>query len=186
LAGRGAARFERADVDTGEAHDQRLNEADRRDGPSLTARAASDLRRSSVGCSALMVANLAYIVTSSRLLDPAAFQLMALAQLVVLFALFLTQVWASYAPAAFASAGVALAMGVIRRALATEAPTLVTFAAEVAAGAFARSLCIRFCPLPTIRRELRMRLTAAGVLGGVGGLRWRLAPLVLGQPDPRS
>lgn len=96
----------------------------------------------------------------------------------------MTQAWASYAPAAFASAGVALAMGVIRRALPTEAPTLVTF--EVAAGAFALSLCIRFCPLPAIRRELRMRLTAAGVLGGVGGLRWRLAPLVLGQPDPRS
>ena len=34
----------------------------------------------------------------------------------------MTQVWASYAPAAFASAGVALAMAVIRRALATEAP----------------------------------------------------------------
>jgi lipopolysaccharide exporter len=98
----------------------------------------------------------------------------------------ITQVWASYAPAAFASAGVALAMAVIRRALATEAPTLVTFAAEVAAGACALSLCIRFCPLPAIRRELRMRLTEAGVLGGVGGLRWRLAPLVLGRPDPRS
>ena len=29
-----------------------------------------------------------------------------------------------------------------------------------------------------------MRLTAAGVLGGAGGLRWRLAPLVLGRPEP--
>ena len=37
-----------------------------------------------------------------------------------------------------------------------------------------------------VRRELRMRLTEAGVLGDAGGLRWRLAPLVLGQPDPRS
>jgi lipopolysaccharide exporter len=110
----------------------------------------------------------------------------------------MTEVWASYAPAAFASAGVALAMVVVRGALATEAPTLVTFAAEVAAGAFAFSLCIRFCPLPAIRRELRMRLTEAGVLGDVGGRRWRLAPLVLDQPpqhfvkarthapDPRS
>lgn len=88
MAGRDAARSERADVDTGEAHDQRLDGADRRDGPSLTARAVSGLRWFSVGCSALMVANLAYIVTSSRLLDPAAFGLMALAQLVVLFALF--------------------------------------------------------------------------------------------------
>ena len=62
----------------------------------------------------------------------------------------------------------------------------MTFAAEVAAGVFALPLCIRFCPFPAIRRELRMRLTAAGVLGDVGSLRWRLAPLVLGQPDPRS
>ena len=44
LAGRGAARSERADVDTGEAHDQRLDGPDRRDGPSLRARAASELR----------------------------------------------------------------------------------------------------------------------------------------------
>jgi hypothetical protein len=96
------------------------------------------------------------------------------------------QVWASYAPAAFASAGVALAIAVVRGVLATEVPTLVTFAAEVAAGATALSLCIRFCPLPAIRRELRMRLTEAGVLGGAGSLRWRLAPLVIGQPDLRS
>jgi len=41
LASRGAARSERADVDTGEAHDQRRNGSDRRDGPILT---ASDLR----------------------------------------------------------------------------------------------------------------------------------------------
>ena len=97
-----------------------------------------------------------------------------------------TQVWVSYAPAAFASVGVALAIAVVRHALATEAPTLVTFAAEVAAGAFALALCIRFCPFPAIRRELRMRLVAAGVLGDAGSLRRRLAPLVLGQPEPRS
>lgn len=96
------------------------------------------------------------------------------------------QVWASYAPAAFASAGVALAITVVRSALGTEVPTLVTFAAEVAAGAIALSLCIRFCPLPAIRRELRLRLTEAGALGGVGSLRRRLVPLVIGQPDLRS
>jgi O-antigen/teichoic acid export membrane protein len=96
----------------------------------------------------------------------------------------IAELWASYAPAAFASAGVVLAVGVTRRALIGAVPTLVTFAAEVTVGALALLLCIRFGPLPAIRRELRMRLTAAGVLGGVGGLRWRLAPLVLGRPEP--
>ena len=44
-------------------------------------------------------------------------------------------------------------------------------------------------PVLSRRRRSGRRLPlgiAAGVLGGVGGLRWRLAPLVLGQPDPRS
>jgi O-antigen/teichoic acid export membrane protein len=95
------------------------------------------------------------------------------------------QVWASYAPAAFASVCVALAITSVRRALVDEVPTLVTFAAELAAAAFALLLSIRFCPFPAIRRELRLRLTGAGVLGDIGGLRWRLAPLVLGQPDRR-
>jgi hypothetical protein len=31
-----------------------------------------------------------------------------------------------------------------------------------------------------------MRLIAAGVLGEAGGLRWRLALLVLGPPDPAT
>ncbi len=75
-------------MDTGEARDQRLDEVDRRDEPSLTARAASGLRWSSLGFAALMVANLAYTMTMSRLVDPVAFGLMALAQLVVLFAQF--------------------------------------------------------------------------------------------------
>jgi hypothetical protein len=57
-------------------------------------------------------------------------------------------------------------------------------AAEVAAGALALALCIRFGPLLAIRRELWMRLTAAGVLGYVGGVRWRVAALVLGRPEP--
>ena len=97
-----------------------------------------------------------------------------------------TEVWVSYAPAAFASAGVALAMAVVRRGLGDEAPTLATLSAEVAAGAFALLLCIRLCPLPAIRRELRVRLTAAGVLGDAGGLRSRLAPLLLGPRDGGS
>ena len=75
-------------VDTGEAHDPRLDGTDRRDEQSLTARAASGLGWSSIGYGALMVANLAYTMTISRLVDPVAFGLMALAQLVVLFAQF--------------------------------------------------------------------------------------------------
>lgn len=55
------------------------------DGSTLTARAASGLRWSSLGYGALMAANIAYTVTISRLLDPAAFGIMALAQVVWLF-----------------------------------------------------------------------------------------------------
>jgi lipopolysaccharide exporter len=58
------------------------------DGSTLTARAASGLRWSYLGYGALMAANIAYTATISRLLDPVAFGLMALAQLVVLFAQF--------------------------------------------------------------------------------------------------
>jgi lipopolysaccharide exporter len=96
----------------------------------------------------------------------------------------LPQIVGSYAPAALASVGVAVGVAVARWALVGEAPTLAVFVAEVGAGALALALCIRFCPLPDVRRELWLRLTAAGALGGVGGRRWRLAPLVLGRPDP--
>ena len=96
----------------------------------------------------------------------------------------LPQTVRSYAPAALASAGVALGVAVTRWALVGKAPTLAVFMAEIGAGALALALCIRFSPLPYIRRELWLRLTAAGALGGVGGRRWRLAPLVLGRPDP--
>ena len=66
------------------------------------------------------------------------------------------------------------------------APTLVVLVTEVAAGVLAFALSIRLCPLPAVREELWMRLTAAGVLGEAGGLRWRLASLVLGRPDPAA
>jgi hypothetical protein len=58
--------------------------------------------------------------------------------------------------------------------------------AEGAAGALALALCIRFCPLPAVRSELWMRLDAAGVVGELGGLRSRLASLVLGAPEPTA
>lgn len=66
------------------------------------------------------------------------------------------------------------------------APTLVVFGAEAAAGVLAFALSIRLCPLPAIREELWMRLTAAGVLGEAGGLRWRLPSLLLGPPNPAA
>jgi lipopolysaccharide exporter len=94
------------------------------------------------------------------------------------------QVAWSYAPAAFASAGVALTIAAVQRALAGDLPSPLALAAEVAAGALALALCVRFSPIPGIRRELRMRLTVAGALGAAGGVRWRLAPLVLGPHDP--
>jgi lipopolysaccharide exporter len=94
------------------------------------------------------------------------------------------QLWELYTPAAFASLGVALAIAATRHALVGQVPTGLVFAAELAAGALALALCIRFCPLQGIRRELRMRLDAAGVLGAAGGLRRRLAPLILGRPEP--
>jgi lipopolysaccharide exporter len=94
------------------------------------------------------------------------------------------QLWEAYTPAAFASLGVALAIAATRRALVGQAPTMLVFAAELAAGALALALCIRFCPLQGIRRELRMRLDAAGVLGGADGWRRRLVPLVVGRLEP--
>ena len=66
------------------------------------------------------------------------------------------------------------------------APTLVVFGAEAAAGVLAFALSIRLCPLPAIREDLWMRLTAAGVLGEAAGPRRRLASLVLGRPDPAA
>jgi hypothetical protein len=47
----------------------------------------------------------------------------------------------------------------------------------------ALALCVRLCPLPAVRHELWLRLTAAGLLGAAGGYRWRFARLVLGRPQ---
>jgi lipopolysaccharide exporter len=94
----------------------------------------------------------------------------------------LKRVALAHAPAAFASAGVALVVAATRWAIIGHAPALVVLGAEGAAGALALALCIRFSPLPAVRAELWMRLTAAGVLGEGTGLRWRLASLALGRP----
>jgi hypothetical protein len=97
-----------------------------------------------------------------------------------------SRIWQAHVPAAFASAGVALAIIAVRWALVGHIPTLVVLGAEVGAAAFALALCVRLCPLPAIREELWMRLTAAGVLGAAAGPRWRLASLALGRPDPAA
>jgi lipopolysaccharide exporter len=96
------------------------------------------------------------------------------------------RVWQAHLPAAFASAGVALAIAAARWAVAGHTPTLVVLVTEVAAGALALALCVRFSPLPAVRDELWMRLTAAGVLGEAAGPRRRLASLVLGRPEPAA
>jgi O-antigen/teichoic acid export membrane protein len=94
------------------------------------------------------------------------------------------RVWRAHVPALFASAGVALAVAATRWALTGHVGPLVVLGAEASAGALALALCIRFCPLPAVRSELWMRLTAADLVGAAGGPRWRLASLVLGPPDP--
>jgi lipopolysaccharide exporter len=96
------------------------------------------------------------------------------------------RMWQAHVPAAFASTGVALAIAATRWALVGHAPTLVVLGAEAGAGALALALCIRCCPLPVVRSELWLRLTAAGVPGELDGPRWRLASLVLGPPDPAT
>jgi lipopolysaccharide exporter len=94
------------------------------------------------------------------------------------------RIWRAHAPAAFASIGVALAVAGTRWAVGGHGPALVVLGAEMAAGALALALFIRFSPLPAVREELWMRLTAAGVLSEAGGVRWRLASLTLGRPNP--
>jgi lipopolysaccharide exporter len=96
------------------------------------------------------------------------------------------QVWRAHLPAAFASAGVALAVAAVRAPLTGHAPAILILAAEMFVGALALALCIRLCPLPAIRRELSLRLDAADLLGAAGGLRWRLARLVLGPEAPAA
>jgi O-antigen/teichoic acid export membrane protein len=94
------------------------------------------------------------------------------------------QVAQLYAPSAFVSVAAALAIAGVQRSLSGRVPTFAVLAGEVAVGALAVGLCIRFGPMPSTRRELWQRLTAAGALGTAGGLRSRLAPLLIGPPAP--
>jgi lipopolysaccharide exporter len=93
-----------------------------------------------------------------------------------------TQVWQAHFPAAFASAGVGLAIAAAGWAL-SGAPSLAVLMVQITVGALALAFCIRLCPAPAVRAELWLRLVSAGLLGASGGWRWRLARLVLGKPD---
>ena len=92
------------------------------------------------------------------------------------------QVWQAHFPAAFASAGVGLAIAAASWALAG-APSLAVLMVQITAGALALAFCIRMCPAPAVRAELWLRLVSAGLLGASAGWRWRLARLILGKPD---
>jgi hypothetical protein len=94
----------------------------------------------------------------------------------------LAEIARAHVPAAFASAGVALAVGATAFTLADSAPALVVLGAEIAAGAAALGVCIRCCPTPAVRTELWSRLGAAGLIGTTGGVRERVLRLVLGTP----
>jgi lipopolysaccharide exporter len=91
------------------------------------------------------------------------------------------QVWQAHLPAAFASAGVGLAIAAASWVFA-EAPPLALLAIQITVGALALAVCVRFCPVPSVRAELWMRLLSAGLLEPSGGWPWRLARLVLGKP----
>jgi O-antigen/teichoic acid export membrane protein len=86
------------------------------------------------------------------------------------------------APAAFVTIAAALAIAGVQGLLTGRVPSFAVLAGEVAAGALALGLCIRFGPLQSTRRELWQRLTAAGALGTAESLRSRLAPLLIGPP----
>jgi lipopolysaccharide exporter len=94
----------------------------------------------------------------------------------------MARLWQAHFPAAFASAGVGVAIAAARWALA-DAPSLAVLPIEITVGALALAFGIRVCPVPSVRAELWLRLGSAGLLGASGGWRWRLARLVLGKPD---
>ncbi len=91
--------------------------------------------------------------------------------------------WLAHAPAAFCSAGVALAVALARAMTMAQLPVLAVLAVEIVAAACALAVCIRFCPVPELRRQFWSRLSAAKAAGEPGGLRWRLISLVLGPVE---
>jgi O-antigen/teichoic acid export membrane protein len=93
-----------------------------------------------------------------------------------------SQLWRAHFPAAFASAGVGLAIAAVGWALA-DAPSLAVLTLQITAGALALALGIRVCPAPEVRAELWQRVVSAGLLGAAPSSRWRMARLLLGKPD---
>jgi lipopolysaccharide exporter len=91
-------------------------------------------------------------------------------------------VWRAHIPAGFASAGVALAIAGVHRALAGTS-AVAALSVEIVAGAIMLALCIRVCPAPAVRAELQSRLTFARLLGPPDARRRRVASLVLGRSD---
>jgi lipopolysaccharide exporter len=119
---------------------------------------------------------IAAAVAAAELLRYVAYLALARRVLVIPWA----KVGSAHIPGVFAAVGVALAISATKWVLRGHAPILVVFVAEAVAGALALALCIRFCPLSTIRNELWMRLAAAGMVGRASGLRYWLLSLVLG------
>ncbi len=92
------------------------------------------------------------------------------------------QLLRAHVPAVFVGAGVALAVAGVRWALAGGS-AVAALAAEIVAGALALAVCIRLCPTPWIRTELRYRLVSARLLGPLDGRGWRVTSLVVGWPE---
>lgn len=88
----------------------------------------------------------------------------------------------AYAPAIFSAGGVAAAIAVGRQPLlANDVAPLGIFAAELALGAVAVILCLRFNPFGHVRGELYSRLVAARLIGTRNTLFAKVAGVVLGR-----
>jgi lipopolysaccharide exporter len=95
----------------------------------------------------------------------------------------MVEVIRSLLPGLFAAGVVGLALGLLRSTLSSEiSSSFALLTAEFFVGILAYAIGVRLSPLPNGRRELWSSASAFGVLGRVGGWRWRLAILVLGAP----
>ena len=95
----------------------------------------------------------------------------------------MVEVIRSLVPGLFAAAVVGLALGLVRITLSSEISSpFALLTAEFLVGILAYAIGVRLLPVHNARRELWSTASAFGVLGRVGGWRWRLALLVLGAP----
>jgi lipopolysaccharide exporter len=101
-----------------------------------------------------------------------------------LLRLIMVEVIRSLLPGLFAAAVVGLGLGLVRITLSSEIPSpFALLSVEFLVGILTYALGVRVWPLPNARRELWSSARDLGVLGPVGGWRWRLALLVLGPPQ---